>query len=228
MKPQSKLSDSGVVISLLFFTLLWAGVTDAWGTSTIIFGADKTAWQKLSYDIGCRIIWVLPVFYLLRRYVNDLPTAPRAMLRNKPDRATLIVFIIVFTVYGIAVMLIGHGGFRINTSLHLVRSVLLYLTVAVVEELVYRGWALNALSRFLSERRAVVVSALFFVVLHWPAYMIKFFLTGSFALSQLVMQSAVVLVIGLLMGHVFVKSKSIAAPIILHMYFDLIVNLLAG
>lgn len=222
----SRLSPALVVLSLVFFTLLWAVVTDAWGTSSLIFGPDKTSLQKWMYDITCRLIWVAPVFVLLRQYRAQLPTTAGQMFRKRMNLKLLFFFLGISTVYAIIVMRITHGGFHLNPDFSLLRHTSFYLMVGFVEELVYRGWAMNAFSTFFSAKRSALYSTLFFILLHWPAYFIRFAITGSLAISLLVQQSLVVLVMGLIFSYIYHKEKSIWTPIIVHAYYDWIFELL--
>lgn len=223
-----RLSFGRVFISLIIFTLLWAAVTDAWGISTVIFGSSKTVWQKYIYDISCRIVWVLPLFFLLAKYKSDLPISLTAMFTQKINVKLLFTFLAVFTTYAVGSMLLNHGRFRINPSFSPFRQISFYLVVGFVEELVYRGWALNAFSAVISHGKAYALSIIFFILLHWPAYIIRYFILGTFETTQFLLQSLVVLITGLLFGYVFKKNKSIWIPVILHTYFDLIVDLLVG
>lgn len=225
-KGQGRLTVPKIILSLLFFTVLWAAVTDAWGISFLLFGPERTVWQKFAYDIMCRIVWILPVFYLFRRYGTDLPLRLEDQFRNKVDAKLFLIFFTLFTLYALVVMFVGFGHFRINPSFALVRETVFYLVVGLVEELVYRGWAMNAFSAFMSERKANLYAALFFVALHWPAYIIRYFVTGTFLGIQLLQQSVLVLVMGLLFGYMFRKNKSIWTPLLLHAYFDWVVALL--
>lgn len=225
---KSKLSIGKIIVSIIFFTLLWTAVTDAWGISSVIFGEDITAWQKYAYDIGSRIIWVLPVFFLLSRYKTDLPLSMKSMFKVKFGFKIFFLVFGLFTSYAFVVMFATFGRFHINPDFRPFRHITFYLVVGFVEELVYRGWALNSFSAFMSNGKAQILSVIFFILLHWPAYIIKLFNTGVFLTTNFLLQSFLVLITGFLFGYVFRKTKSIWTPIILHAYFDLIVKLLVG
>ena len=100
--------------------------------------------------------------------------------------------------------------------------------VAFVEELVYRGWGLNALSAFVSERKANVVSTIFFILLHLPAYFIKLFLGSTFPTAAVATQCTFVLVLGLLFGYLYRKGKSLWSPMLVHFLGDFLGVMLIG
>jgi membrane protease YdiL (CAAX protease family) len=228
MSNQKHLTIKKIILSLLFFTGLWAAVTDAWESSLFLFGSDRTQYQKFAYDIVCRIVWVLPLPFLFRHYAADLPLNLKSLISNKINLKLLIIFIVLFTLYALCVMFTCFGRFRINPEFSILRDTIFYITVGLVEEFVYRGWAQNAFSVFMSKKRANITATFFFVVLHWSAYIIRYFTTGTFQMTQLLMQSAVVFILSLLFGYAFRKNKSILTPVLLHAYFDWIVALLGA
>lgn len=222
------LSISIIIRSLILFTVVWSVVTDAWGISTLLFGLNRTSWQKLSYDILSRIVWVLPLFFYIQRYNSDLPISFKQLFKKPIHLYVSWGFFIAFLLYGILTMFITHGKMRINPHFHFVQHILFYLVVAFVEEIVYRGWALNALSRFMTNSKAIVLSVVFFMLLHWPAYLIKYCRTGVFETASFILHSIVVLATGTIFSIVFLKNKSLWTPLLLHAFFDIWVYFLAG
>lgn len=227
-KKVPHLTFGKIILSLIMFTLLWATVTDAWGISYKLFSENRTDTQKLVYDIGCRLIWVSPLIVLFRHYQIGLLLNLKMLFREKINFKILGVFIGIFTIYAVIVMFISHGGFQINPKFSFFKDTVFYLVVGIVEEFIYRGWGLNALATFVSGKKANVLSTGFFVLLHWPAYVIKFFIEGQFLTTQFIFQSVIVFIMGLLFGYVFRKNRSIRTPILLHAYFDWIIKLLGA
>nr|WP_297935269.1 CPBP family intramembrane glutamic endopeptidase [uncultured Lachnoclostridium sp.] len=111
-------------------------------------------------------------------------------------------------------MIFNHRGLWINPNFSFLNHFPTFLMVSFAEELVYRGWGLNALSAFVSERKANVVSTIFFIVLHLPAYFIKLFLGSTFPTAAVATQCAFVL--GLLFGYLYRKGKSLWSPMLVH------------
>lgn len=100
--------------------------------------------------------------------------------------------------------------------------------VGFVEEIVYRGWGLNSLSVFMSERKATVITNFYFVALHFPAYLIKWYLHGSIAIEAMFIQAVYVFVLGIIFGYLFKKSKSLLPAIFVHFCCDFISLLIIG
>ena len=125
-------------------------------------------------------------------------------------------------------MFFNHGGLWINPDFSFLKHFPTFLMVAFVEELVYRGWGLNALSAFVSERKANVVSTIFFILLHLPAYFIKLFLGSTFPTAAVATQCTFVLVLGLLFGYLYRKGKSLWSPMLVHFLGDFLGVMLIG
>jgi membrane protease YdiL (CAAX protease family) len=102
----------------------------------------------------------------------------------------------------------------------------MFVMVAFVEELAYRGWGLNALSGFISERKANLVSNIFFVLLHLPAYIIRFYRGGVFPAASIATQCLMVFVLGWLFGYLFTRGRSLWSPIIIHFWSDFISSMI--
>ena len=113
-----------------------------------------------------------------------------------------------------------------NNQLSL-RKILLSL-VGFVEETVFRGWGYNALSKVTSDRKAVILSTVFFVLVHWPAYFIKFYRFVIFDYPGMLMQTFSTFAYGIIFCWLAKKGKNIWNPIIAHAFYDLALVLLIG
>lgn len=126
------------------------------------------------------------------------------------------------TIYMAAGMFALHGGVWMNPDIRIVQVLPKYLIVGFVEEIVYRGWGMNAFSAFMNEKQANRISVLYFVLIHFPAYFIRWYQEGSFNIGGLVSQAVFALVLGLTFGYLFRKSKSILPPMLLHFWTDIL------
>lgn len=117
-------------------------------------------------------------------------------------------------------MYINHGSFWINHNILISQLLLKFLMVGFAEEIVYRGFGMNAFSAFMSERKANLLSAIYFIVLHFPSYLIHWYIEGTFAITAMLTQAVYVLILGLIFGYLFRKSKSILPPMIIHFWSD--------
>ncbi len=215
-----ELTLSKVIISLIFTILLWTAVTNAWGYTGLLFNAESGSLTNRVYDFCSRFIWALPAIALLKRYKSDVPVTLTALFKNKPNAKVLIITVAFMVLYNVGAMFVNHGGLWINPGFDLASLFITFSMVAFAEELVYRGWGLNALSAFMSGRKANIIASAFFVLLHLPAYIIKFFLAGTFPLASVAAQCVMVFILGLLFGFLFNKDKSLWSPMIIHFLAD--------
>lgn len=212
----NRLSLTKVIISLIMTILLWTLVTNAWGYTKLLFDAKGGSWVNYIYDFFSRFVWAVPIIVLLRLYANDVPTTWKQLFTNRPHLKPLIIAVVIIVIYNFGAMLFNHGGLWVNPNFRFLKHFPTFIMVAFVEELVYRGWGLNALSSFLSEKKANVVSTIFFVLLHLPAYIIKLFLVGTFPIAAIATQCTFALVLGLLFGYLYRKGKSLWSPMLVH------------
>lgn len=191
-------------------------MTDAWGYSDCCFPFDNGDYL---YAYLSRLIWILPAIYLMIRYDKNWYLNKR-FVQPCFNKSSIIV-LMISSLYVIGVMLINHKGFWFNRDINLPLEVIKYAIVGLVEETVFRGWGYNALSKVTSDRKAVILSTVFFVSVHWPAYFIKLYRFGIFDFSGMLMQSLSAFVCGIIFCWLAKKEKNIWNPIIAHTFYDL-------
>ncbi len=192
-----QLSFRKVIISLIMFVVLWAMVTNAWNYTRLFFGTQRGSLINYIYDFISRFLWAVPAIILLKLYAKDIPTTWKQLFTNKPHMKPFIITVAIIIIYTLGAMFFNHGGFWINPTFNFYKHFPTFVMVAFVEELVYRGWGLNALSAFVSERKANIISTILFVLLHLPAYFIKLYLTGTFPIAAVATQCVFVIVLSL-------------------------------
>lgn len=222
-----RLSYGKVIFSLVISILLWSAVTNAWGYSSLIFGSENI-YGSFIYNHISRFIWSLMAIVLLKAYSEDIPVKPKELFKNKPDMKPFLITAAAIIAYHIAAMLIYHGGIWINPDMKLFETLSTFVMVAYAEEIVYRGWGMNALSAFVSERKANVISCVFFVILHLPAYVIRLFSGGTISAPAIMTQCAMVFVLGLLFGYLYNKGKSLWSPMAVHFLGDFLSVMMIG
>ena len=221
---EKRLSVPAILLSLTGFVVLWAVVTDAWGYSSRL----DAAYGKYIYACASRLVWVAPAVWIIFRHDACL-RFPRKELfsRPVPDR-TLTVVLAASLAYTAAMMLAVHGRLWVNCSVSPLPEILVTVLVGVVEETVFRGWGYNALLKAVTDRKAVVYSTAFFVLLHWPAYFIRLFRSGTMDWTAWLMQSLAAAVWGVICCRLLKKGKTLWNPIIAHAVYDILYVFLVG
>lgn len=186
--------------------LLWAIVTDAWGYSKHIcnFSLGNYIYAYLS-----RLIWVLPAVLLIFRYSNSLYFNGRQLFSCPYFDKPLAIVLAASLTYVVAEMLVIHVGFCFNKEANFPLELIKFAVVGFVEETVFRGWGYNALARLSSDRKAVIISTAFFILLHWSAYFIRLYRFGTFDLLGAATRSLSALIWGVVFCKLLKKGKSL-------------------
>lgn len=218
------LSLHKILLSFVGFIFLWTMVTDAWNYSDYFFNFSN---GKYIYSYLSRLIWVLPALFLIIRYNNSLHLNRRELFSCPHFDKPMIIVLIVSSAFVVITMLFNHKYFWFNSKVNLL-LVIKFVMVGFVEETVFRGWGYNALAKVTSDRKAIIISTAFFIMLHWPAYFIKLYRFGNFDLSVILSQSFSALVWGLICCWLMKKGKTLWNPIIAHAVYDIMFVLLVG
>ena len=174
--------------------------------------------EFLSWAIGFLIHivwWPLFALFLIKRYSNDLNISLKEMITTKPKLKILLPLLAFALVYNIVGFFINSSGY--GTKMKLYDLIVTAATVDIFEESVFRGWFLNALSTFVSERKANLISSALFVLIHYPGW-----IYAEYELTTIAVTSLSVYALGLMFGWVFRKNRSIWTGAILHSAWDLI------
>lgn len=207
-------------ISLIISIILWAIITDAWNYSEFFFAGMQDGWNGYIYGYISRLIWAIPFIILVAKYSHCIPVPVKKLFAYKVHWSSFLLVFSAITVYVIVGMIVNHKGLWLNPQILLAQELPKFLVVGFVEEMVYRGWGMNAFSTHMSSSKANLLSSLYFVVLHFPSYFIHWYLDGTFAVSTMLTQAVYVFVLGLVFGWVFKKSQSIWPPMLIHFWSD--------
>lgn len=213
-----------ILLSLFGFVVLWAIVTDAWGHSSH-FGIN---YGNYIYAYLSRIVWVAPALWLISRHSASLSISRKALFSRPVWDRHLVIVLTVSLIVPLAGMIVTHGGFWLNPTVNIPLEIIRICLVGFVEETVYRGWGYNALSATVTNRKAVICSTVFFALLHWPAYFVRFYRFGAMDYSAWLMQSFTAAIWGVVCCLLLKKSKSIWNPIIAHTAYDVFTVLFVG
>ncbi|MBU9745063.1 CPBP family intramembrane metalloprotease [Lachnospiraceae bacterium ASD3451] len=207
-------------LSMLLSVVLWAIVTDAWGYSSLLFGSMPDGWSGYIYGYLSRLVWAVPFIIFIFRYSAQISVNSRELFLHKIHWKSFLGFLFGITAYAIAGMILNHGGFWLNPDLNILQELPKFLIVGFVEEIVYRGWGMNAFAACMKEKKANIWASLYFVLLHFPSYFIHWYLDGTLAVSAMLTQAVYVFVLGLVFGYLFRKSKSILPAAVIHFWSD--------
>jgi membrane protease YdiL (CAAX protease family) len=189
------------------------------------------------------IIWTLPAVLLIRFYKDDMWISLKEMIVNNPkwfERKTfdvkpkwfeilkeiekwpLIVFFMFLLLIPVRALL-EFGELAIHPNFQLIRMIEIVIFVGITEEVVFRGWLLNAMMKKLKIGTAIILNSILFLFIHFPIWIyfghdFMAFLSGSIG----------VFLISIILCIMFIKSKNIFVPIMWHMLWNFLVTLFNG
>ena len=144
MKKRS-LDVKTIVFSYLIFLAGWI----IWSKTNKLISIN----EYIDWGIGLLvhiIWWPLFAIVLIKRYNDNLTVSLEEMLFTKPKLKLLIPLLAFALVYNIGVYFLDSDGFRLEMKVY--DFIVTVLTVGFFEEIVFRGWFQNAISRFTGNR----------------------------------------------------------------------------
>ena len=202
----------------IYTLLLKPLICDALGEETLISSLLRSGVIK-------NLVWTLPAALLSTKYNNHCMVSLRAMcVQRKKDGLRWLPVFALFILY------IVIGAFRIRGGIGIVDSfgvddIVTVIFVGLTEELVFRGWLLNATYKETDPQNkqyiAIGLNALTFLCIHFPIWISK----GTFISSFTSFGFVSILVLSVVFSVAFVKTRNIVIPIALHMFWDLLVFL---
>lgn len=123
----------------------------------------------------------------------------------------------LFTVYLLVGAILGKGKISISETFRF-SDLIIVLFVGITEEMVFRGWLLNATVREKKKWIPVIINSLMFLLIHFPSWIGE----GNFVENFKNLSFLGVIILGIIFSWTFIKSKNILIPILLHMYWDLL------
>ena len=169
------------------------------------------------------IVWTLPAAVGVWYYKNDVLLSWREMLTTKVKWIKYSLVLLGFIAYNVIVAFITNGKLEIG-DFRIASLVGAVLFVGITEEVVFRGFFLNALLKKMKPRYAVLLTAVLFLLIHFPIW----YYNGILLSALLSGEFLIVLVLSVIFSWTFIKSKNIFVPILLHMAWNLLVTLLLG
>ena len=219
---KKNLTRQSILLSLFGFVILWAVVTDAWGYSSHL----AVRYGNYIYAVISRLAWVAPAIWLIFRYSDSVTFGKQELFSRPVWNKSLAIVLTVSLVVSVAGMLVTHGGFWLNPAVNIPLEIIKICFVGFVEEAVFRGWGYNALSAKVTNSKAVIYSTAFFVLLHSPAYFVRFYRFGAMDISTWLIQSFTTAIWGVVGCWLLKKSRTIWNPVIAHIVYDVFTGLL--
>lgn len=210
-----------LLIYVVVFYGLWT-LWEFWGRG-VVDGAvpDPLLAQLVKSGIIKNLVWTLPAVLLIHRFGPELYITLKEMFTAKVNWLKYLPVFAAFAVYICGGSILRNGRLAVSDGFAPYQLITV-LFVGLTEELVFRGWLLNATVKEGKKWPYVLLNAVMFLTIHFPRWIDTGVFVGnfaSFAFLEVMALSAV-------FSWSFLKSRSILVPIALHMAWDLLVFLL--
>lgn len=160
------------------------------------------------------IIWLIPAILFCRHYDNFLSIQKIDNFPFKVKWFKVLLILLLFTVFHISSAYFQNGSISISSSFR-TTDILIAISVGISEEMVFRGWLLNA-SVHDKKLKPIIVNATLFLLIHFPVW-IRCNMLSAYIVSGSFLQ---IIILSIIFSYAFIKSKNILVPIILHTYWD--------
>lgn len=197
-------------------TILFAFLFVVWGFYRFLFQLP----EEIEELIIKPIIWLVPVFYLLKKEKAGLATL--GFTSNKLFSALYfsLGLGVAFAVVGMLVNYLKYGGFDFSANIgdkFVLTSLGLSFATAISEETAFRGYIFTRIESGLgSEIWANLITSVLWALVHLPITIFVWQLNFAAATTFLLLT----LIFGVGSSFIFAKTRNIAAPILLHVLWS--------
>lgn len=228
LKPR-KLSFAKVMLITIFIILFFLCGT---------YLRAYTILSSIPYDLSgihvwngsLDIMWASLAFIFIKYYNDELaiPIKELFSFKNINFKIILIMTLIIALLQPVG-SLILYQKVSISDDFNLFVSIINFFIVGLTEEVVFRGWAMNAFSKVTSVRKANILQSLFFASAHLLPWCVMVLMgwgdISSVPVLYLCLQIPMTFVTGCVFGRIMNKTHSLWTPIIIHCLWDVAANL---
>ena len=209
MKTNSKLRTSLIIYAMILYGL-WSLLELYLKTQIGIDEFTKEVYIKI-------VFWLLPAIVIHFRFSDNMFIKKEEMYLLRKNCWIFVPIMLLFTIYIFISEYLTNSKITISESFG-INTVVEVLSIAIGEEMVFRGLFLNAILNDKKKYLAVFINSLMFLIIHFPAWIqgdifISVFTSGGFI---------TVLLVSCIFSFVFIKTKSIWTAIFLHFWWDLL------
>ncbi|GFI04649.1 CPBP family intramembrane glutamic endopeptidase [Lachnospiraceae bacterium 64-25] len=162
-------------------------------------------------------LWLIPAILIHLNFSDHMFIKKEEMYLLNPKCWIFVPIMLLFTIYIIIGEYLSNGGLTISESFG-INTVVEVFSIAIGEEMVFRGLFLNAILKDKKKYFAVFINSLMFLAIHFPVWIqsgtfISVFTSGGFI---------TVLLLSCIFSFAFIKTKSIWISVFLHFWWDLL------
>lgn len=214
-----KLSFGKVMFSMAVIMLVWAVVW--YPFYYFVFPKDLSTTMSDLIGLSREYLRMLPAVLFFIYYKDSIKTNLKEIFSLKFNYKWFFIVLLFCIAYPCAVSYFTNGKIYFNPQETTLYNVVLWLSLGLCQEFVFRGWSYNAFKEVTSQKNAIIISSAFFSASHWFAHFFMFF-DNKFNLSNFISVTIFTFVFGVAMCFFMIKTKnkSIVPLIIFHAVWD--------
>jgi len=216
MTTEKKLTATHIIIYLIVFFAIWS-VRELYIRPEFLNPLNTIASELIGAAIKL-VVWTLPAILLIKHFHDDMWVGLKEMFTSKlewpRDALFMSVFIALLVGRPIRALLI-YGELGFSADFVPIRLVGLVLFVGITEEIVFRGFLLNAFLKKMKMPYAIALDAALFTLIHYPIWIYR-----GFEVSDIATTSIQVTILSAFFAYSFIKTRNIFVPIALHMVWN--------
>jgi membrane protease YdiL (CAAX protease family) len=218
MTKQNKIKI--MVIYLIAFFSLWALAELVIFERINIFVENEILSCFIEDAIIKMLVWTLPAAIMIHYFKDAVYITLKEMFLSKVNWFQYLPVFIFFTLYILSGAILQNGNLVVSSEFGF-DNVVGLLFVGITEELVFRGWLLNLTVNEGKKWLPISINAIMFLAIHFPIWIRQ----GVFISSFTSLGFLCILILSIIFSCTFIKSRNILVPVVLHMYWDLLVFL---
>jgi len=224
MIEKRTLTPFKIGIYIIIFFAVWS-VRELYIRPVFLNSLDGITFGLVESSIKL-LVWTLPAILLIRHFHNDMWAHLKAMFTNKikwsRDYYFLIAIIAIPIVRALSAWL-ASGEIGIHPDFVPARLLEAVVFAGITEEVVFRGFLLNAFLKKMKVQHAIALDAVLFTLIHYPIWIYR-----GFDFSDFLTASVAVAVLSVGFAYSFIQTKNIFIPMALHMMWNLSIHLFFG
>lgn len=197
--------------------ILWEFWGKAWIGHTV---ENEFIAQFLKSGVIKNLVWTLPAVLLVKYFQSDVYVGLKEMFAVKARLLKFLPIFLLLTIWLLGGAILQKGKLAISETFE-AGDLIIVLFVGITEEMVFRGWLLNATVCEKKRWLPVGINAILFLFIHFPVWIYE----GQFIQNFQTLGFLSILLLSILFSWTFLKSKNLWIPIFLHMYWDLMIFL---
>ena len=197
-------------------TIFAAYLLVVWGFYRFLFKLP----EEIEELVVKPIIWLLPVFYLVKKEKLSLSSVGITSKNLFPAIYLALALGVVFAIEGVFVNFFKYGGINFGANigkLAIFPSIGLSFATAISEEISFRGYLFNRVLHALgSEWKANIITSLVWGIIHIPIAIFWWKLSITGLIGYLLLTT----IFGVGSAFVFARTKNVASSILLHVLWE--------